>query len=107
MPSALRDEQTLPKSFISSSVTKPTGWWANTPKYVVSLLKAYFGDSADGGERLLLRPYLPQIAGDYSALPMQMSMKDGFVDGYFVIGQNPASRPGLNSRDGVCRHGTA
>jgi formate dehydrogenase major subunit len=88
MPSALRDEQTLP-AFLKS-VTKPTGWWANTPKYVVSLLKAYFGDLATA-ENDFCFEYLPQIAGDYSALPMQMSMKDGFVDGYFVIGQNPAS----------------
>ena len=93
MPSALRDEQTL--GAYLASTTKPTGWWANTPKYVVSLLKAYYGDAARA-ENDFCFEYLPQIAGDYSALPTQISMKDGFVDGYFVIGQNPASS-GLNS----------
>ena len=93
MPSALRDEQTLERYL--ATVTVPTGWWANTPKYVISLLKAYFGDKATADNDYCY-DYLPQIAGDYSALPTQLSMKDGFIDGYFVIGQNPASS-GLNS----------
>ncbi len=93
MPSALRDEQTLAAYLASAS--KPTGWWFNTPKYVVSLLKAYYGDAATA-ENDFCFDYLPQIAGDYSALPTQMSMKDGNVDGYFVIGQNPASS-GMNA----------
>ena len=29
--------------------TPPTGWWANFPKYVVSLLKAWYGAGCDGG----------------------------------------------------------
>ena len=93
MPSALRDEQTL-DAYVRTCA-KPTGWWANTRKYVVSLLKAYYGDAATA-ENDFGFEFLPQIAGDYSALPTQMSMKDGFVDGYFVIGQNPASS-GLNA----------
>jgi formate dehydrogenase major subunit len=93
MPSALRDEQTL-EAYVASA-SKPTGWWSNTSKYIVSLLKAYYGDAATA-ENGFCFDYLPQIAGDYSALPTQMSMKDGFVDGYFVIGQNPAVS-GLNS----------
>jgi formate dehydrogenase major subunit len=93
MPSALRDEQTL-AAYVASA-RKPTGWWANTSKYIVSLLKAYYGDAATP-ENDFCFDYLPQIAGDYSALPTQMSMKDGFVDGYFVIGQNPAAS-GLNA----------
>ena len=93
MPSALRDEQTL-AAYIAAA-EKPTGWWANTSKYIVSLLKAYYGDAATAANAYCF-DYLPQIAGDYSALPTQLSMKDGFVDGYFVIGQNPASS-GLNA----------
>ena len=93
MPSALREEQTLAQYI--ETVTVTSGWWANTPKYIVSLLKAYYGDRATAQNDYCFE-YLPQIAGDYSALPTQMSMKDGKVDGYFVIGQNPASS-GLNS----------
>jgi formate dehydrogenase major subunit len=88
MPSALRDEQTL-DSYLQST-TKPTGWWANTPKYVVSLLKAFYGDAATA-ENGYCFEYLPQLTGDHSALPTSVAMKDGFVKGYFVIGQNPAT----------------
>ena len=34
--------------------TRP-GFWGNMPAYMVSLLKAYWGDAATAGERLLLR----------------------------------------------------
>ncbi len=93
MPSALRDEQTLDAYMKACWV--PTGWWANGPKYIVSLLKAYYGDKATA-ENDYCYEYLPQIVGDHSALPMQIAMKDGNVDGYFVIGMNPAAS-GLNS----------
>ena len=102
MPSALRDEQTLER-IPRFRRAKATGWWFNTPKYVVSLLKAYYGDAATA-ENDYCFDYLPQIAGDYSALPTQMSMKDGNVDGYFVIGQNPAAS-GMNAETGARRDG--
>ncbi len=44
MPSALRDEGTL-AAYLKTN-TKPTGWWSNVPKYVISLLKAWYGDVA-------------------------------------------------------------
>ena len=31
------------------------GWWSHFDKYIVSLLKAWFGDAATRGERLRLR----------------------------------------------------
>ena len=34
---------------------RASGWWSEFPKYVVSLLKAWFGDAARRGERLVLR----------------------------------------------------
>lgn len=87
MPSTLRAEQTLAEYL--KNATKP-GWWSNTPKYMISLLKAYYGDAATP-ENDFCYEYLPQISGDCSVLPTQISMKDGNVKGYFVIGMNPAS----------------
>jgi formate dehydrogenase major subunit len=83
---ALREEQTLAQYL--KNATKPTGWWSNTPKYVVSLLKAYYGDAATP-ENDFCFDYLPQIVGDHSTLPTQIAMKDGNVKGYFVIGHEP------------------
>jgi formate dehydrogenase major subunit len=87
MPSTLRDEQTF--AGYLKNATKP-GWWSNAPKYITSLLKAYYGEAATP-ENDFCFEYLPQISGDYSVLPTQISMKDGNVKGYFVIGMNPAS----------------
>ena len=92
MPSTLREEQTFAQYL--KNATKP-GWWSNAPKYITSLLKAYYGDAATP-ENDFCFEYLPQISGDYSVLPTQISMKDGNVKGYFVIGMNPASS-GLNA----------
>ena len=92
MPSTLRDEQTF--AGYLKNATKP-GWWSNAPKYITSLLKAYYGDAATK-ENDFCFEYLPQISGDYSVLPTQISMKDGNVKGYFVIGMNPAAS-GLNA----------
>ncbi len=92
MPSVQRDEQTL--AAYLKAVTKP-GWWSNAPRYVVSLLKAYYGDKATA-ENDYCYEYLPQIAGDHSALPTQIAMKDGNVKGYFVVGMNPAAS-GMNA----------
>ncbi len=88
MPSALRDEQTL-GTWLKSN-TKPTGWWANTPKYMISLLKAFYGEHATQ-ENDYCYEYLPQLIGDHSMLPLVFSMKDGTVKGYFAIGQNPGA----------------
>jgi formate dehydrogenase major subunit len=88
MPSALRKEGTL-RDYLALN-TKPAGWWSNMPKYMVSLLKAYYGDAATP-ENDFCFDYLPQLTGDHSTLPTQIAMKDGTVKGYFVIGQNPAA----------------
>lgn len=88
MPSALRDEQSLP-AYLKAN-TKATGWWANTPKYMVSLLKAFYGAHATA-ENDYCFEYLPQLIGDHSMLPMTFAMKDGTIKGYFCIGQNPGA----------------
>ncbi len=88
MPSALRDEQTL-DAYLKTN-TKATGWWANTPTYMISLLKAFYGEHATA-ENDYGYEYLPQLIGDHSMLPTTFAMKDGAVKGYFVIGQNPGA----------------
>ena len=66
-----------------------TGYWGNMDAYTVSLLKAWFGDVAkpknDFGFGLL-----PRVNGDHSTYPSILGMKDGTVEGFFVVGENPA-----------------
>src|SRR5689334_598382 len=69
--------------------TPATGWWHNFPKYVVSLMKAWYGANAraDNGWGY---DFLPKLTGDLSQLPMTLAMADGVVKGQFIFGQNPA-----------------
>jgi len=68
----------------------PTGYWANTKKFLVSLLKAKYGAAATKDNDFFFK-WLPRIDTDYSLQPFMRRMADGKVDGYFVFGQNPAA----------------
>ncbi len=66
----------------------PSGWWSEFPKYIVSLLKAWYGDAAraDNGWAY---GHLPRISGDHSHMTTVSEMADGKVRGYFMLGENP------------------
>ncbi|MBV9850845.1 MAG: molybdopterin-dependent oxidoreductase, partial [Armatimonadetes bacterium] len=68
----------------------PTGYWANFRKFIVSLLKAYYGDAATP-ENDFHYDWLPRIDDDYSMLPIFRRMAHGEMTGYFLFGQNPAA----------------
>jgi formate dehydrogenase major subunit len=75
------------KSYIADH-TSERGWWSEMPKYVVSLLKAWWGEAATR-ETDFCYWYLPQLSGDHSHLVTVADMADGKVKGYFVMGENP------------------
>ena len=66
-----------------------TGWWHNLDKYIVSLLKAYYGESARAENEFGFH-WLPRVTGDHSHQGYWLDMLDGKIDGLFVMGQNPA-----------------
>src|SRR5438874_1414204 len=66
----------------------PTGYWANFRKFVVSLLKAWYGDAATADNDFCFS-WLPRVDGDYSQLAYFDRMAKGDVKGYFLFGQNP------------------
>jgi formate dehydrogenase major subunit len=66
-----------------------TGFWNNYDKYIVSLLKAYYGEAATK-ENDFGFYWLPRVTGDHSHQAYWLDMLDGKMDGLFVIGQNPA-----------------
>jgi formate dehydrogenase major subunit len=86
MPKA-KSDQSLAK-YLENNVA-PAGWWTQLPKYVVSLLKAWFGGSAGEGNDWCY-DYLPRISGDHSHMTTVAHMADGGLAGYFVMGQNPS-----------------
>jgi len=65
------------------------GWWSEFPKYIVSLLKAWYGDAAQVSNDWCY-DYLPHISGDHSHMVTVAAMADRLVKGYFVMGENPA-----------------
>jgi formate dehydrogenase major subunit len=65
------------------------GWWSNFDKYIVSLLKAWFGDAATA-ENDYGFAYLPKISGNHSHFPTMLRARDGGLDGLFAMGQNPS-----------------
>jgi formate dehydrogenase major subunit len=66
-----------------------TGAWGNLRSYMVSLLKAWWGDAATEDNEFCFH-YLPRINGDHSHYAMMLKMLDGGVRGMFCVGQNPA-----------------
>jgi len=69
--------------------TPTFGFWHDEPKFLISLLKAWYGDAATP-ENNFCYDHLPLIDRDYSQLPMLLSIADGEIKGFIVLGQNPA-----------------
>jgi formate dehydrogenase major subunit len=65
------------------------GAWAHVDRYLVSLLKAWYGDRA-APENDFGFDFLPRLTGDHSHLGYWLEMADGRMEGLFVMGQNPA-----------------
>jgi formate dehydrogenase major subunit len=66
-----------------------TGWWVNGRKYMVSLLKTWYGEAATRDNQWGYE-FLPKNVGDHSHIPMFIAMHQGVVKGFFAMGQNPA-----------------
>ncbi|HEV7194724.1 MAG TPA: molybdopterin dinucleotide binding domain-containing protein, partial [Pedococcus sp.] len=65
------------------------GFWANADAYAVSLLRAWWGDSATA-ENDWCFGHLPRLTGAHGTYQTAMAMLDDEVEGYFLFGQNPA-----------------
>src|SRR3954468_18621854 len=72
--------------------SKPAEWdsfnyWSNTPRFVVSLLKALYGDAAKKENDWAFQ-YLPKIDRNYSWTQIWDNMYRGKVKGMFAFGMN-------------------
>jgi formate dehydrogenase-N alpha subunit len=86
--------------------SKPDQWdsynyWSNTPKFMVSFLKALYGDAAKK-ENDWAYNYLPKIDRKYSWTELWDYMYNGKVKGLFAFGMNgvmigPNSRKNINA----------
>ncbi|AOR36397.1 formate dehydrogenase [Streptomyces fodineus] len=65
------------------------GYWGNMRSYLVSLLKAYWGDAATDANDFCF-DYLPRLTGSHSTYETTMTQLQGTCKGYFLFGENPA-----------------
>ncbi|MGI8863279.1 MAG: formate dehydrogenase [Solirubrobacteraceae bacterium] len=65
------------------------GFWGNMRSYMVSLLKAWWGEAANEGNDFRY-DYLPRLTGSHSTYDTVMEQVAGTVKGYFLFGENPA-----------------
>ena len=87
-PSGLKNHDTLADYLATETV--PRGYWANTPKFVVSYLKSMYGTAATA-ENDFGYAWHPKILGDHSHMATFAAMNEGKVRGMLCIGQNPAT----------------
>ena len=87
--------------------TYADGYYTNKPKFMVSILKEWYGENAtvenDYGYDWM--PKLPHEYRDASMIPTWNRMRDGKVKGYFVWGMNPAhfAPNASNARRGLAK----
>ncbi len=68
--------------------TIPFGYMHRFPKFIISLLRAWYGDHARPESEWGYQN-IPKIMGDHSQLPMTLAIKDGTIRGLLLMGQNP------------------
>ena len=68
---------------------KQKGYWAEADAYTTSLLKAWWGDAATADNDWAY-DYLPRLTGAHGTFQTLTKMLDDEVEGYFLLGQNPA-----------------
>jgi formate dehydrogenase major subunit len=89
---------------VTPGTSKPNEWdsfnyWSNTPRFTVSLLKAFYGDNATKDNDFAFH-FLPKISRRYSWAEMFDRMYNGEVKGLFAFGMN-AVMIGPNSKKNV------
>ncbi|GAP55443.1 formate dehydrogenase, nitrate-inducible, major subunit, partial [Arthrobacter sp. Hiyo6] len=88
MPSAGRHD-TFSEYLDAIASKKQKGFWADADSYTISLLKAWWGESATA-ENDWAYDYLPRLTGAHGTYQTVMDMLEDKVEGYFLLGQNPA-----------------
>ena len=90
LPMPLRDQHPDLKTYLERETPKG-GFWVNRPKFMVSLLKAFYGDAATKDNDFGYQ-WLPKRASAdaYSHQHMFVDMYEGKIKGFLADGQNPA-----------------
>jgi len=75
----------------TTSDPNSANWWTNYPKYIVSLLKAWYGDAATKDNDFAFHNLPKADSGaNYTHIALFEAMDKGIVKGLMCWGQNPA-----------------
>ena len=88
LPMPHADEHEDLAGFIAADAADK-GFWGNAGNYIVSLLKAWWGDAATADNDYCF-DYLPRISGSHSTYDTVFEQLEGRCTGYFLMGENPA-----------------
>ena len=83
------EHESLPDYLATISSPQQKGFWTLADAYTVSLLKSYWGKAATA-ENDFCFDYLPRLTGDHGTYQTVMDMLADKVEGYVLMGQNPA-----------------
>ncbi|MEO3787719.1 formate dehydrogenase [Actinocorallia sp. B10E7] len=75
-------------SFVAADAARK-GYWGHMRAYVVSLLKAWWGEAARA-ENDFCFDHLPRLTGGHSTYETVLAQLAGECKGYFLLGENPA-----------------
>jgi formate dehydrogenase major subunit len=87
----LQDHLDARAQAFATSDPKSASWWLNYPKYLVSLLKSWYGNNA-AADNEFGYSWLPKLnpGTNYSHIALFEAMAAGTVKGLICWGQNPA-----------------
>src|SRR3989440_10954327 len=90
LPMPLRDAHPDLKTYLEKETPKG-GFWTNKPKFMVSLLKAFYDDAATKDNEFGYQWIPKRASADaYSHQHMFVDMYNGIIKGFLADGQNPA-----------------
>jgi formate dehydrogenase major subunit len=88
LPMPYAKHQQNRESFVAADAARK-GFWAEMDSYLVSLLKAWWGDAATADNDFCFE-YLPRLTGSHSTYDTVFEQLAGRCKGYFLLGENPA-----------------
>jgi formate dehydrogenase major subunit len=101
----LQDHLDRRAAVFSTADPKSANWWQNYPKYMVSLLKSWYGDNATADNDFGFG-WLPKCnpGTNYSHIALFEAMERGDIKGMICWGQNPAVGGPNAARERMAMH---
>jgi formate dehydrogenase major subunit len=88
LPMPYAHHQQTREEFVEADSARK-GFWSGMDSYLVSLLKAWWGDAATADNDFRFG-WLPKLTGSHATYDTVLEQLEGRCKGYFLMGENPA-----------------